>query len=487
MALEIENTIAAAVGLGYDERPVVRELVSVWRKRKAKNELRERYYLEHVTQKSLGISVPPKLNVKASCGWPRKAVDYIAFRSQFDGFTTADEDAAAILRDVVAANDLKNAYHMAVTSQLVHCFTMLSVTKGDVEKGEPKALVTVTPATAAAGIWDDRARQIGAGLCVVQCERKNEQVMPIWVDVFMGDRVLTLKRHPGGGRWRVTERQQVGMGRSLMEPMANEPTLMCPFGRSLITRSVRQIADNYLRESVRSEVAAEFSASPQKYLLGASKKALADESKYDAYIGSILAVSKDRDGDVPTFGQLAQPSMEPHISYVRSLAAQFSGETNVPLSALGVVSDNPSSAEAIYATKEDAVIQVQRINAVNKRALVNVGWMALAIVNDSDYKTERERVPDLNARFANPAMPSVVSRSDAMVKQIGAIPWLGESDVALEELGYDEEQIQRLQSDKRASEGKQLVNAIVGSKSLVAQAQALSAAPVPQLEEGGDV
>ncbi len=478
MALKIEESVAAAEGLSPDERGTVRELVSVWRQRKPKNDVRERYYLEHVTQKSLGISVPPKMNVRASCGWPRKAVDYIAFRSQFDGYTTSDEEAMETLRGIVAANDMKNAYHMAVTSQLVHCFTMLTVSRGDEEKGEPAVLVTMAPATAAAGIWDDRARQIGAGLAVVQCERKRDSIVPVWLDVFMADRVLTLRRGAGGG-WRVDARLEAGMGRPLMEPMANEPTLMCPFGRSLITRSVRQLADNYLRESVRSEVAAEFSASPQKYLLGASKKALADESKYDAYIGSILAISKDRDGDVPTFGQLAQPSMEPHISYVRSLAAQFSGETNVPLSALGVVSDNPSSAEAIYATKEDAVIQVQRLNAVNKRALVNVGWMALATARGTDYATERARVPDLNARFANPAMPSVVSRSDAMVKQIGAIPWLGESDVALEELGYDEEQIQRLQSDKRASEGKQLANAIVGSKSLVAQAQALSSLPAP--------
>ena len=482
--LRIEDSIAAAAGLFPSERGVVRELVEVGRRHKPNNERRESYYLEHVTQKSLGISVPPKLNVKASCGWPRKAVDYIACRSQFDGYTTSDEAAAEVLRDVVARNDMKNAYHMAVTSQLVHCFTMLEVTDDDPD-GEHRALVTMTPATASAGIWDDRARQVEAGLAVVQCERKNDVVKPTWVDVFMEDRWLEIRRV--GGTWYLTRREATKMGRPLMEPMANEPTLMEPFGRSLITRSVRQLADNYLRESVRSEVAAEFAASPQKYLLGASKKALADESKYDAYIGSILAVSKDRDGDVPTFGQLSQPSMEPHISYVRSLAAQFSGETNVPLSALGVVSDNPSSAEAIYATKEDAVMQVQRLNALNKRSLVNVGWMALAIERNSDYETQRALVPDLNARFSNPAQPSVVSRSDAMVKQIGAIPWLGESDVALEELGYDEEQIQRLRSDKRAAEGKQLANAIVGSKSLVAQAQALSAAPTPQLEEGGDV
>ena len=61
-------------------------------------------------------------------------------------------------------------------------------------------------------------------------------------------------------------------------------------------------------------------------------------------------MTRDEDGNVPTFGQIAAASMEPHIAYMRNLAARFSGATNVPISELGIVQDNPSSAEAIYAT-----------------------------------------------------------------------------------------------------------------------------------------
>lgn len=76
-------------------------------------------------------------------------------------------------------------------------------------------------------------------------------------------------------------------------------------------------------------------------------------------------------GDVPQYGQLSQGSMQPHSDYIRSLAARFSGETNVPLSSLGVVSDNPSSAEAIYAAKEDMVIDAQNLNGDNGDAMRN--------------------------------------------------------------------------------------------------------------------
>lgn len=40
-------------------------------------------------------------------------------------------------------------------------------------------------------------------------------------------------------------------------------------------------------------------------------------------------------------------------------------------------------------------------------------------------------------------MPSVVSQADAMLKMVQAIPWLGDSDAALEELGFSDDQMLR--------------------------------------------
>ncbi|WP_206435739.1 hypothetical protein, partial [Actinobaculum sp. 352] len=61
----------------------------------------------------------------------------------------------------------------------------------------------------------------------------------------------------------------------------------------------------------------------------------------------------------------------------------------------------------------------------------------------------------LSTRWRNPAMPSTVSQSDAMVKQISAIPALAETDVALEELGYTAEQIARIRAQMARSQAKQ--------------------------------
>lgn len=456
MRKEIPSDIASASGLRPEDAQTVQALCETYRKRLARNYLRRGYYLMHQRPKELGISVPPHLrNLEQVVGWPAKAVDSLANRSQFDGFVTSDEDATDELARIVSANSMKRLYRQSVKSELQCCCAFLTVTAGD--EGEPPVIVSAHPATAAAAIWDDHMRRIEAGMVVVDRDRRPHRGdEPTWVDVFTDEAVIRIRRDGTTRNWTAGYVYH-SMGRPLMVPMAHEATLERPFGKSRITRSVMNITDNAMRASVRSEISAEFFTSPQKYLMGADGDVLGDMSKWDAYIGNIFAVSKDADGDVPTFGQLAQGSMQPHIDYMRSLAARFSGETNVPLSELGVVTDNPSSAEAIYAAKEALVIDAQNLNADNGEALRDVALMALAVSRGTDYATVKAERLAVQAKFKNPAMPSVVSQSDAMVKMISVLPWLAESDVALEELGFSDDQIQRLRSDRAKATSRALV------------------------------
>ena len=62
-------------------------------------------------------------------------------------------------------------------------------------------------------------------------------------------------------------------------------------------------------------------------------------------------------------------------------------------------------------------------------------------------------------------MVSPVSRSDAMVKQVAAIPWIAETDVALEELGYDQDQIVRMKADRRRTQGRAAIDALIAAGS----------------------
>ena len=447
----IPQAVAAAKGLAPEDAATVRDLLEVWRSKRRRNLLRGRYYEMHQRPRELGISVPPNLRqLEQVVGWPAKAVDALADRSQFDGFTARDSGALERLQGICDANGMRRAYRKAVISELKHSCSFLTVTSGD-----SGPVVRAYPATGASALWSYELNRIAAGLVVVDYDtRPGRRDDPTWVNVFTDAAVIRIRRTGAG--W-AAEYLPHSMGRCLMEPLAYAATLERPFGKSRISRAVMNITDDAMRESVRSEVSSEFFTSPQRYLLGAEKGALGDQSKWDAYIGTIFAIPKDEDGDIPQYGQLAQGSMQPHIDYMRTLAARFSGETNVPVSSLGVIHDNPSSAEAIYAAKEDLVVDAQNLNADNGEALRNVALMALAIEDGTDFAAAQAAGYGVQAKFRNPAMPSVVSQADAMVKMIGALPWLAESDVALEEFGFSDEQIQRLRSDRVRAQSRELL------------------------------
>lgn len=463
MSYQITEAAASAKQLKPEDAELLRKLVRIWRQKLPGNQKRDRYYLGHVKTKDLGIAISPEMRGKihSRIDWPAKAVDYLAARSQFDGFTTSDDARTDDLFQIARTNHLKLLYRKAVTSELKHCCVAITVTDSD--RGP---IISAYPMTACALLWDDSLKEIKAGLVVAESKKdpSGKTRKPSMYKLFTHDSLITI-RLVGGSRTWVADYQNHSMGRPLIEPMAYRPTLERPFGRSRITRTVMSLTDDAQREKERSEIAAEFAAYPQKYLLGTDKTMIPKDSRYAAYIGAIMEVTKGEDGTIPNFGQLAQLSMQPHIDYMRSLAAQFSGATNVPLSALGVVSDNPSSAEAIYAAKEDLVIDAQALNADNGHALVNIAMMALAIKDNTDFATVQNSGVSIEARFKNPSMPSIVSQSNAMMNQINVLPWLAESDVALEELGYNEEQIQRLHSDRAKAQARSLIESLTSSAS----------------------
>ncbi len=245
---------------------------------------------------------------------------------------------------------------------------------------------------------------------------------------------------------------------------------------------MRDAVDDAQREMMNMAAAAAFSAAPQKYLLNtdaATAKKLA-ETPFGAYIGSVHTVTQGKNGQTPQFGQLSQLSMQPHIEHMRLLASQFSNTTGVPLSSLGVVSDNPSSAEAIYASKEDAVVDIQSFIESCKKALSNVFLMALASEDGMSFGDERARGLTLDVHFRKPDRPSSVSQSQAIMSQVQAIPWLADSDVALRELGYDDEQLHQLRSDRRRSQALQGAQMVLDRNQVTGADNAEGAGQVPR-------
>ena len=266
--------------------------------------------------------------------------------------------------------------------------------------------------------------------------------------------------------------ERYSMGRPTMAAFAYRPTFRRPFGQSRINRAVMSITDSAVREALRTEITAEFFTSPQKYLLGADRNAFqgednpAGQTKWEAYIGNIFAVGRDEDGNVPQFGQLPQGSMQPHSDYMRSLAARFSGETNVPISTLGIVHDQPASAEAIYAASEPLIIECQDYNDSSRDTLKEIAAMALAAELNVPVDDLESCFTDFMPDFKNPAMPSVVSQTDAMIKIASVVPGFAGTDVFFEQIGFAEDTRKKAETQIAANQGMQVIAAMTNGNGI---------------------
>lgn len=438
----LEDMVFDGDGVSNEHAAMLRELMRVWNAKLAKNQMRNRYYEGKNVLKSLEISIPPNLEgIETVVGWPQAAVDKLAERSRFDGFTAQSEEIQSILDDMVRKSGLKRKYRQAVESELIYSCSFITISAGD--EGEPETIVQLHSAERAAAVWDYRKGRIAYGMAINSLDDEGH---PDDINLYTDTEVVHFCHE--GYMWS-SETVQHSAGVPLIEVMANRPTEARPFGCSRITRAVRSLTDSAVRESLRGEIAQEFNTSPQKYLLGADKEAFGKKTKWEAYIGNIFAVSRDRNNNVPQYGQLPQGSIQNHTDYMRSLAARFSGETSIPVSVLGVLHDQASSAEAIYAANESLIIKAEDLNEDNGLALYNIALLAIAqaLNKPVDELTDEER--DFSVNFKNPAMPSIVSQADAMIKVASAVPDFAGTDVFFEQLGFSEDVRRRIRNEMR--------------------------------------
>lgn len=442
-------------GTPLDWQAMAYELLDVLYRNFARNAERYLYYEGENPLKDFGISTPPELlSVETVVGWPNKAVMALALRSRFDGFTAPDEGAQALLDRVGATSRLDVKYRQAVESQGVYGCTFGVVGL----QADGRARIDLFDAEHASAVWDDAKGRIAYGL-TAEYDGPELAAFTIYTDtenvVFwnIGEDVFTWQAEPHK------------MGRCLMEAFAYRPTYRKPFGQSRITRAVMSITDSAVRCALGGDVSFQFAVAPQKYLLGADKSALGGKSKWEAYIGNIFGVGYNGDVDkMPVFGQLPQASMGQYVDYMRALAARFSGETNVPISQLGIIHDNPSSAEAIYAANEPLIIECEDLNSGNRWTLKALASMAMAAELGVPLDELPESFRDFTANFANPATPSVVSMADAAVKIAGAVPGFAGTESFWKMLGFPEDARAEVEAELVKANAQNLLSAMFGSE-----------------------
>lgn len=450
---------------GVDEREldIIKSLFAVWQAKYPRNVIRSSYFDMKVKLKPTGnIPVEAMQRIEAVSEWPEKAVTALAERSVFEGFVTPGGvqdpfDLSGILSD----NRFDLELPQAITSAYKHSCSFVTTAMGDTASGEPEVLVMAREAMWSSALWDSRRRVVSAAMAVTGTD---DSFQPSSMDVYLPYAVLSLSRRPSGS-W-VADRRPNPLGEVLVEPLAYDPQLARPFGRSRINRAVMNITDRAMMTIVRSEIGSDFYAVPRTALLGVVEDAFKN-GKWKAAIDAFLAFTKDEDGDTPDVKQLPQMTMQPLTDMYRMIATQFSGATGVPVSNLGIVTDNPPSAEALYADDRRLVNTARAQNRVLGSSLKRV---AQRVVRLRDGVKMSDELRQIDTSWANPAFTSPATSADALVKLSTVFPWLSESEVALEFAGFSHAEITRLLSDKRRAQGGSVLNQVLARQTPDVQA-----------------
>ena len=456
--------MAQAVGLPEEEKKTMARLVSIYNRHASANALKRRYYEGHISlgEVNLGLALPKGMvGLEIGCAWGEKAVDVLASRSMFDGYVGRDGEDADAMNRLMENNGLRSEYMKACRDELIYGCSFATLSKDE----KIGCRIRFHSPENAAAEWDGLKGRIGAGFVIadyVEDELTRER-RPSLIYLHTDTDMWEIQRGNSDEEWRAQAFPHE-MGRPMMEPLIWNATTKKRFGRSRLKESVRRLIQGYVRTVANATIGLEFATSPQKYLLGVT------DDQYDVlisqpfknYVGSIMAATTNPEtGAIPTFGQLSQGSIEPHVQMLRMLATQFSAATGLTSTDVGVINDaNPSSSDAILAQSQTLILMAEQLNAGNGDSLHTIAVMAQAIARDvkMDELTDEEK--DVVAHFKNPAMPSIAATSDAAVKIASAREGFGSTDVYLEMVGFDQADIRRIKAQELRARGLEVLSEV---------------------------
>ena len=452
------------IGIETDAAEKLKNLIKVYEYASAKNAVKEKYYEGKIPlgEVNLGIALPQGMRgLEIGCAWGAKTVDVLAGRSMFDGYVGESGEEAAELNEIVKNNNLIAEYPKACRDELMIGCSFATLSADD----NIGCRIRFHSTRSAAAVWDGAKCRIAYGMAILDTELKSDnhsrEASLIRLDTDDATWIIRRSDH----EW-YAEKHAHKMGRPLMEPIIYNPTSAKPFGQSRIKEPIRRLIQGYVRTVANATIGLEFSTAPQKYLLGIT------DDQYDAvvnqkfkqYVGNILASTVNPETDEkPTFGQLQQGNIEPHVQMLRMLATQFSAATGLTVTDTGVVNDaNPTSSDAILAQSQTLVSMAEQLNARNGDALRTIALMAIAITNKTTLDKLTDTQKNIVAHFKNPAMPSVAVTADAAIKIASARPEFAGTDTFLEMIGFDQADIRRIKAQEQRERGLQILGEIGG-------------------------
>jgi len=426
-------------------------------------QLYDAYYRGEQLVRDLGISIPPQLRgLRTVVGWPGIAVDRVEERLDIEGFRFADAASADNgINEIWAANQLDLESQLCHLDALIygHCYVCAGT--GDVEGDLP--IITVESPTQVTVLYDARTRSIIAALRMYDLDNTPDtppSELERAATLYLPDQTITLMDGEKGG-WEVLDRDQHNLGIVPVFRMSNRQRVADRRGSSDITAPIMSITDAACRRLLGIEVAAEFFGAPQRYILGAAEENFqaADgtpKSAWETYIGRILALERDEEGNTPEVGQFAAHDPSSQTAIVDMYARIMSAHTGLPPNYFGYSTDNPASADAIRAGEASLVKKAERRQHSFGSTWARVMRLALWLRDGTPPDPGRR----IETVWRNAATPTVAAQTDAAVKlvQAGILP--PESDVVLDMVGLSHGQRRRVTAERRRAQGRDMIRSL---------------------------
>ena len=405
--------------------------------------------------------VPPQYHTLGlALGWSAKAIDAPVRRSKIERFVWPDGDLGSLGFDEFARdNFLLSEIRQGLTDSALHGVSFLVNTRG--QDDEPKSLGHVKDALNCTGTWNARTRRLDDALSITRWD-ENDSRKPAAFILYLPGRTRTVEKV--NGAWVVHEPSEHPWGVPV-EPLVYRPRPSKRYGQSRLTPAIMGLHLAAVRELIRGEGHMDVYSFPEFWLLGGDMSAFknADGSQkamWQVMLGRIkgLEDNPEKPDDLarPDVKHFPAASPEPHGKWLDILSRAFAREASLPDSAVALEGlSNPTSADSYDASQYELIAEVEGAQDDWATPISRFVARGLAIQNDLDSVPDSflSIAPDwLGAKFESRA-----AKADAGAKQLGAVPWLAETEVGLELLGLDETQIKRALAERSRMTGRRRV------------------------------
>lgn len=223
-------------------------------------------------------------------------------------------------------------------------------------------------------------------------------------------------------------------------PLVNGDRLLDTDGRSEMA-DLLPLVDGLNKSLADLMVASEYFARPRRWASGVELDSDAEGNPINPFPeGNRMMISEEAE---TKFGQLPPADFAAYEAGVNVLLGQIMAVSALPSHYIGVLSNQPASADALRASEASLTARAQDRQATFGRAWEAVARLIVAVEQGSD-----PAAVDVAVKWADPATRSVAQEADAIVKlhSVGILP----RTIALARLGYSDSEVETIRAARRA-------------------------------------